>query len=357
MRHIALALLLFSVPASACTTFCLRAGDRILLGRNLDFYSGIGMVMVNHRNVSKLALIAPPERPAMWTSKYGSITFNQMGKDLPYGGMNEAGLVVEQMWLDETVYPEPDHRPALQELQWIQYQLDNCASVREVIATDSLVRISRTSFATIHYLVADRQGNTAVIEFLDGKMQYRTGTDLPVPSLANSPYEDSYRYYCRLEGHAGETGQEFTDNSLERFCSAAGSVEAYDPAIHADPVQYSFNVLEQVSQEGFTRWSMVYDIPAGKIWYRTQENTRLRSIEMDDFDFSCNPEHSLALNIDTGSGGVAEQFTHYSVEDNIDFVNSVCDTVEIFRDIPEIARLYMGNYPNSLVCSEELEDE
>ena len=33
--------------------------------------------------------------PASWVSKYGSVTFNQYGRELPTGGMNEAGLVVE----------------------------------------------------------------------------------------------------------------------------------------------------------------------------------------------------------------------------------------------------------------------
>jgi len=31
----------------------------------------------------------------------GSVTFNQVGRDLPYGGINEAGLVVEHMTLEK----------------------------------------------------------------------------------------------------------------------------------------------------------------------------------------------------------------------------------------------------------------
>ena len=48
---------------------------------------------------------------ATWTAQYGSITFNQYGRELPTGGINEAGLVVESMALSEARYPEPDHRP------------------------------------------------------------------------------------------------------------------------------------------------------------------------------------------------------------------------------------------------------
>ena len=54
-----------------------------------------------------------------WTSTYGSATFNQYGREFPMGAMNEAGLVVETMMLDETEYPEADSRPAINILQWI----------------------------------------------------------------------------------------------------------------------------------------------------------------------------------------------------------------------------------------------
>ncbi len=43
-----------------------------------------------------------------WTAVYGSISFNQYGKEFPTGGMNEKGLVVELMWLDETKFPAQD---------------------------------------------------------------------------------------------------------------------------------------------------------------------------------------------------------------------------------------------------------
>ncbi len=56
---------------------------------------------------------------------------------------------------------EADERPALHSPHWMQYMLDNCSSVKEVVAADSQVRI----FETVdHYLVADRTGDCAVIE-------------------------------------------------------------------------------------------------------------------------------------------------------------------------------------------------
>ena len=105
-------------------------------------------------------MIAAPEKPFTWISRYGSISFNQNGREFPYGGMNQAGLVIEQMMHEneDAKYPALDDRFGLAELQWIQYQLDVSASVADVIASDRTVRISFTSVAPLHFLAADAGG-------------------------------------------------------------------------------------------------------------------------------------------------------------------------------------------------------
>src|SRR5512144_123030 len=143
--------------AVACTTFCYADGGTLVFGRNYDWHIGDGMVVVNTRNVLKRALVDP--YPARWTSKYGSVTFNQYGREFPNGGMNEKGLVVEMLWLDQAEYPAGDGRGALPTLQWIQYQLDNSATVKDVLLTDRLVRIAYNGVAKIHFLVADATGD------------------------------------------------------------------------------------------------------------------------------------------------------------------------------------------------------
>jgi hypothetical protein len=129
--------------------------------------------MVNPRNLEKMALINPSEKPLKWVSKFGSITFNQIGRELPFGGINESGLVVEHMILDNTVYPSKDSRYPIGAFQWIQFQLDNYSTIEEVINSDTLLRIDDVN-NKIHFLVCDRYGRTAVIEFLNGKMVCHT---------------------------------------------------------------------------------------------------------------------------------------------------------------------------------------
>ncbi|MGD1045060.1 MAG: hypothetical protein ABR936_07005 [Bacteroidota bacterium] len=80
-----------------CTTFCLRDSINIVFGKNQDHIIGYGYLMINKRNVKKTAFFPYDDISAGWISKYGSITFNQYGKENPIGGMNEAGLVVEEI--------------------------------------------------------------------------------------------------------------------------------------------------------------------------------------------------------------------------------------------------------------------
>lgn len=55
-----------SLPASACTTFCLHKGPRALFGKNYDWSVADGLLVVNKRGVEKTAPLPPSELPARW---------------------------------------------------------------------------------------------------------------------------------------------------------------------------------------------------------------------------------------------------------------------------------------------------
>jgi penicillin V acylase-like amidase (Ntn superfamily) len=145
-----------SAETFSCTVFSLDQNSGVFVGRNLDWYRGDGILVVNHRGVKKTAMVAKEtsQQGAKWISKYGSLTFNQIAPDRPLGGMNEAGLTINGLILHGTQYPRQDSRPAIEQAQWIQYQLDTKSTVREVIESDGDIRIfdSRGLFG-IHYMV------------------------------------------------------------------------------------------------------------------------------------------------------------------------------------------------------------
>ncbi|UCG91405.1 MAG: linear amide C-N hydrolase [candidate division WOR-3 bacterium] len=193
----------FTNGAHTCTTFCFQYNNEWIYGRNYDWYIEHCLIVVNKRGVAKTALTQ--DNPAQWVSKYGSITFNQYGREFPLGGMNEAGLVIECMWLEQTEYSRPDSRNGLSDLQWIQYQLDNFATVDDVIASDKTVRISVRSAAPLHFLVCDRYGKAATIEFLGGRIAVHTGDDLSPTVLTNNTYEYSKRFFDSFNGDETST--------------------------------------------------------------------------------------------------------------------------------------------------------
>jgi len=175
----------------SCTAFVLDKDGFSLFGTNYDNQIGEGLIFINKRNVTKSYWEKDPvSNPAEWTSKYGSVTFNLVMNQDVWGGMNEKGLVITTLWLEESQSPEPDERPWLYSGWWRQYLLDNFSTVDEVIASDSLVRIKEF---VEHFLVSDRSGNCASIEFIDGKMVYHVGKTMPVNCLTNNTYKESLK--------------------------------------------------------------------------------------------------------------------------------------------------------------------
>jgi len=358
MRKLAavLALSVFSIVLSPvrvqpCTTFCFKYQGEWIFGRNYDFEIEHGLVIVNKRGIAKTALLTQGTvgQPAKWVSKYGSVTFNQFGRELPLGGMNEAGLVIELMWLTQTEYPNPDQRPAIRELQWIQYQLDTAATVQDVIASDKAIRIEAKISTPIHFLASDRKGGAAAIEFLGGRMRAYTGKDLPVKALTNSTYE-----YCLdfLKGPGSdESKPSFSqaDNSLKRFVQAAHGNQTWDADTSGDPVAYAFRILDKANLPN-SKFRIVYDVKSGVIYFRTKSRPDIRSISLRRFDFSCGtPVKTLDILADF-NGDVTGRFQDYTWEANYDLIKKSFSGTSFLRGTPETAMMALAKYPESLPC-------
>jgi penicillin V acylase-like amidase (Ntn superfamily) len=336
----ALLALALSASASACTTFCLRDGGRIVFGKNYDWAIGDGLLVVNKRGVARKAHLEGNAeghpKPASWTSRFGSVTFNQYGRDFPSGGINEKGLTIELMWLAGSRYPAADARPAVDVLQWIQYNLDNHATVAEVLKSDQSLRISGS--APLHYLVADRQGQVATVEFLDGRMVAHTGQKLPVAALANDPYADSLRS-ARSEDRS-------------RFARAAQRVRGFE-AKGTDAVGYAFETLDQVAQPGYTQWSIVYEVDRGRVHFRTRDRRKVRSLDLEDVDFSCSTP-VLVLDLDANAadteGDVARRLVPYTREINRELVTAAFRKTDFLAGTPAAEIEHVVRYPESASC-------
>jgi penicillin V acylase-like amidase (Ntn superfamily) len=300
---------LLSAPAAelGCTSFCLDNGDHCVFGTNFDNTIYEGILFVNQRNVVKTGWeVNTAGESASWTSKYGSLTFDLVGYQFVWAGMNETGLMISTMALGESVAPDPDERFPLAGPVWMQYQLDNYSTVGEVIASASHVRITAAPPRTAdHYLVCDGSGACATFEFLEGKMVYHTGDTLPVAALTNSVYEDSVKAW--QEG-------ELSNNSLMRFGTAADRVTSFEPTDSERAVTYAFETLSQVSSPTYTMWSIVFDPQNLRVYFRTKWNAEIRHIDFSQLDFSCGaPVQMLDVHAEL-SGDVSDAFVPYSHE-------------------------------------------
>ena len=310
-------LALSASSATACLTFCLQHDDEVVFGRNFDWPVDTGALIVNRRHVQKTAFVPPPEQPVTWVSKYGSVTFNQFSKEVPIGGMNEEGLVIESM-VSRTEQPAADTRKAINELQWIQYQLDTCKSVGEVIESARGIRIARFAVG-LHYFVSDRSGKGAAIEFLNGKMVHRSAERLPAKVLANTSYDEALLTLGGGEG-TGAKGAPFRPRGDTRFQRAAGMIAEYDGRQPA--VAFAFRTLDAVSQRDFTKWQVVYDITQRRIYFRTLRDHGIRIVELANFDFG-RLNDTLMLDVNSGGpGSVGDRFQVYTETLNDALINA-----------------------------------
>ena len=329
----------------------MRGGGTVLLAKNLDWEIGDGFVFVNKKGVNKEAFSPGTPSQLSWTSKYGSVTFNQFGREFPLGGMNEAGLVIEELNAGEGCRPT-DSLLILNEFQWVQYHLDNHRTVKEVLKNDPALRITRL-LLNLHYLVTDRKGNTAVIECAGGKMTYYTGDELPVPVLSNNGYAESLRYLRLHRGFGGDRVVSDGPESGERFVRAATFLEDYRLPAQRPLPDHAFTVLKSVEQ-GDTQWSIVYYLPRRLIIFKTRAHRRMKFIGLDSLDFSCKTP-ALMLPVDTEAvRNLSRSFSAYDPELNRSLLDSVFGRLKDMGELDEhpaddlIRR--MAAYPETCRC-------
>jgi len=331
-----------SITALGCTTFCLKNKGEVLFGKNYDWMIGDGLVFINKRGVSKVS--SEEESPARWVSKYGSVTFNQYGWESPSGGMNEAGLVIELMWLDDTQYPAPDDRPSIDVLEWIQFNLDTAATADAVIANSATVRIA--SPVKLHYLVSDRFGNSATIEFLNGQLVAHAGNQLPFAALTNDTYTRSLEY-------TKKAGTAASESSLDRFSRAAAKTKEFElrSTSEKDAVDYAFDLLANVAQKNSTQWSIVYDQRRGRIYFRTRKRPELRSIDTTVLDYTCGtPVKILDIDIKE-TGDVTRQFKNYTRDANRELIQRAFGGTDFLKNVPDSAKDRFADFPERFACS------
>jgi penicillin V acylase-like amidase (Ntn superfamily) len=224
--------------------------------------------------------------------------------------------------------------------------LDNSATVSEVIENSEKIRIA--SDVKLHYLVNDKQGNSATIEFLNGELVAHMGEKLPFSALTNDTYEKSLNYKQTVSPEKAKS-----ESSFDRFARAAGISKKFadKPKTEAEAVKYAFDILENVKQKNSTQWSIVYDQRRGKIHFRSMQSPFVKTVDTNGFDYACGTAVKFFDINSKTEGDVTAKFSDYTRAANRDLIERAFTGTPFLKSVPAIAKDMLAAYPENFACS------
>lgn len=265
-----------------------------------------------------------------WTSKYGSVTaaaFDLATAD----GMNEAGLVANLLYLTESEYvprAQANGRKPVSISLWLQYVLDNFATVTE--AVDALrqepfyvipVMTPDGQAGTVHLSISDPAGDSAIFEYVGGKLEIHHDRSYQV--MTNSPV---FAQQLAINGYwqqiGGTTTLPGTNRAADRFVRASFYINAVPQTADAtEAVAAAFSVIRNASVPlgistpdqpniSSTLWRTVSDQKNRRYFFESTRSPNVFWVNLSDLDFSAGgPTKKLTL---TGgalyAGNAAAQF-------------------------------------------------
>ena len=205
-----------------------KDGKRVVTGRNMDWFEDIKTNLWAFPRGMKRNGVAG-KNSAAWVSKYGSVI--AAGFDVgTTDGLNEKGLMVNLLYLGEADYGKRDEaRPGLSWSVYTQYLLDNFATVAgavDAMKDDHLQLVASPLPGSgghppaLHFSLSDASGDSAVFEYLEGKLVIHHGKQYPV--MTNSPtYDQQIALNAYWETVGGAAMLPGTRRAADRFVRAS----------------------------------------------------------------------------------------------------------------------------------------
>lgn len=298
--------LLLALPAHPCSRVLWDSpGQDVIVGRNMDWLEPTGTNMwLFPRGIERSGLA--DKNPLKWTSKYGSVILS-MYDIATADGLNEAGLTANLLYLSESHFGARDEKtPGLAVSLWAQYFLDNFATVSEAVASmektpfqilmSSMQTAQGMKQGTVHLALSDKTGDTAVIEYIDGRPKIYHGAQYKV--MTNSPpFDQQLAALKQYKGFGGDKDLPGTTAAADRFVRTAFYAQHLPPAKNErEAVAGVFSVLRNVSQPfgtpdparpyiSPTRWRVVADLTKGVYYYENTMSPGLVWVRLSKLDF------------------------------------------------------------------------
>ncbi len=316
-----------SIEVSACSRVLSNDnGQAVLLGRNMDWPERIGTVLwALPRGIKRDGL--PGKNSLVWTAKYGSVVAASYKSDKAFvsDGMNERGLAANLLWLDEADFGKRDENlPGVSIALLAQYVLDNFATVDEAVKAleSQAFQVAALTFpmtipghgtsmvpASLHLALADKSGDSAIIEFLAGKPVVYHDRNYTI--MTNSPtFAEQQENLRQYKGFGGDKPLPGTTDAKDRFVRAAYySKHLPRPTNLREAVAYILSITRNASQPfssgvsedpkkpytSSTIWRTVADLTHGYYFYESTMSPYLIWADLSKFNFNAG---SPALKLD-----------------------------------------------------------
>lgn len=266
-----------------------------------------------------------------WKAKYGSViatAFDLIATD----GMNEEGFAGHILWLAESDYgkPAPSDTQLSQSI-WLQYYLDNFATVAEAVEWTKQTRVEIAQLfdptghlvPTLHLAINDASGDSAIIEYTDGEPKVYHSREYLV--MTNSPtYDKQLELVKEIEGLGGEKPLPGSTLATDRFARASYYVRCQvQPKTQLEAMAAMFSIIRNAAQPfrapdagkpdaSQTIWQVVADLTNKRYAF---ESTTRPNVVWVDFDKVSFGEDTKLLKLDLVgelalTGGLAGDVSH-----------------------------------------------
>lgn len=239
-----------NVAAFACSDIFINKAGYHVEARSMDFpinmgtNTSLGFVgQVNSTNPIVNIKNIPEASLSKWTNKYGYIGRSAFDTPNIIDGMNTQGLSIGILYLPGSKYPTynvSDKRPALSALDLGTFLLSQAKNVKEaydLITSHQIIDWAveakpgiYISSIPIHYIIRDKNGDSLVVEFIDGKVKiYQNAGDV----LTNAPdyaWQLNYAKEYASLNVSDETPNESMAGYVYKYQEAYG--DALRPAIN-----------------------------------------------------------------------------------------------------------------------------
>ena len=309
-RSFVSALLLLSAAMSITAYACTRAvylgpEGTIITVRSMDWETDLGSnLWVFPRGMRRDGAAGP--NSINWTSKYGSVVASAF-EAATADGMNEKGLVANMLYLAESEYPQAPPTSKSQPMSisvWTQYVLDNYATVEEVVAgarEDTFyvlpVQTPDGHAGTVHLAVSDPTGDSAIFEYIGGKLIIHHGKEYQV--MTNSPiYDQQLALNAYWKQIGGTTMLPGTNRAADRFVRTSFYINAVPKTTdNREAIASAFSVIRNASVPlgistpgapniSSTIWRTVSDHKNRRYYFESARSPNVFWVDLGDFNFA-----------------------------------------------------------------------